>query len=806
MNAAEHELETAALRDRLSRLSEASLRINESLDLDTVLQEVVDSARALTGSAYGVITTLDDSGLPKDFVTSGLVPEAHQALENYLPEGLLVYRYLSALREPLRLDNYGEHIASLGLSDFLPISASSFLTAPIRHGGRAEGNIYLAKSEPGDEFTQEDEETLVMFASHAALVIANARRHRSEQQARTNLETLIDTSPVGVAVFDAKTGAPVSFNREAARIVDVLQAPGRPPEQILEVLTFRRADGREISLEEFPVAQALNTGETVRAEEVVIQVPDGRSITTLINATPIYSEEGGELESVVVTIQDMTPLEEIERLRAELLGVVSHELRTPLAAIRGSATTMLDDGSALDPAEVRQFHRIIVDQADRMRALISDLLDVARIETGTLSISPEPAEVAVLVDEARNTSLNAGGRNNILIEVPPDLPLVMADRRRIVQVLSNLLTNAARHSPESSPIRVSAVREGVHVAVSVADQGSGIPRDRMPSLFRKFSRLNAGDQAGDQGSHTGLGLSVCKGLVEAHGGRIWAESEGVGRGARFTFTLPLTGETVTIDPEPATGRAGRVPRPGKIRPQILVVDDDPQTLRYVRDALSKAGYATTVTADPAEVPRMMEEEAPQLVLLDLMLPDTDGIVLMQSIREMANVPVIFISAYGQDQIIARAFDMGATDYLVKPFSPTELAARIRAALRRQASPGLDVPGEPYLFADLAVDYAQRVVTIAGAPVDLTNIEYRLLTELSANAGRVLTNEQLRRRVWGQDDSGGSGPVRAVVRRLRRKLGDDAEQPTYIFNKRRVGYWMEKEETRDQYQQPWTTLT
>ena len=155
----------------------------------------------------------------------------------------------------------------------------------------------------------------------------------------------------------------------------------------------------------------------------------------------------------------------------------------PLAAIRGSATTMLDDGSALDPAEVRQFHRIIVDQAERMRALISDLLDVARIETGTLSISPEPAEVAVLVDEARNTSLNAGGRNNILIEVPPDLPLVMADRRRIVQVLSNLLTNAARHSPESSPIRVSAVREGVHVAVSVADQGSGILRDRMPSLF-----------------------------------------------------------------------------------------------------------------------------------------------------------------------------------------------------------------------------------------------------------------------------------------------------------------------------------
>ena len=189
----------------------------------------------------------------------------------------------------------------------------------------------------------------------------------------------------------------------------------------------------------------------------------------------------------------------------------------------------------------------------------------------------------------------------------------------------------------------------------------------------------------------------------------------------------------------------------------------------------------------------MEDEEPQLVLLDLMLPGTDGIILMKSIREMADVPVIFISAYGQDQVIARAFDMGAADYVVKPFSPTELAARIRAALRRQAVPALGAPTEPYLFGDLSVDYAQRRVTVAGILVDLTDIEYRMLAELSANAGLIMTHEQLLRRVWGQDTARGSGPVRAIVKRLRRKLGDDAADPTYIFNKRRVGYWMEKGE-------------
>ena len=161
-----------------------------------------------------------------------------------------------------------------------------------------------------------------------ALVIANARRHREERRARTGLETLVNTTPVGVLVFDARTGAPVSLNREARRIVNDLCAPGGSAEQLLEVLTFRRADGREVSLEEFPLAQALSTGETVRAEEIVLQAPDGRSVTTLINATSIRSEEG-EVESAIVTMQDMTPMEELERLRAEFLGMVSHELRTP---------------------------------------------------------------------------------------------------------------------------------------------------------------------------------------------------------------------------------------------------------------------------------------------------------------------------------------------------------------------------------------------------------------------------------------------------------------------------------------------
>ena len=774
--------ENAELRERLSRLSEAGLRINESLDFDTVLQEVVDSARALAASRYGAITVFGEAGQKPDFIVSGLTREEHQGLWE-MPEGLGFFEYLSGLLEPLRVSDIDSHLKALSMPDFLPsVSISSLLVAPIRHLGVGVGTIYLAHETGGGEFTQEDEETLVMFASQAALVIANARRHREERRARADLETLMDTSPVGVVVFDAPTGGLKSFNREAGRIVHSLRNPDQTPEDLLDVVTVKRADGREVSLREFPMAELLSVDETVRAEEIVMRVPDGRSVTVLLNATPILSE-GGAVESVVVTLQDMADVREQGRLRAEFLGMVSHELRAPLTSIMGSATTIMRSGSDLDPAVVRQFIRIIEDQAGHMSALVADLLDVARIETGTLPVSPEPAAVAVLLDRARNGFFNAGGKNKLAIEVEPDLPLVMADRRRIVQVLGNLLSNAARNSPESSVVRVSAARDGVHVALAVLDEGRGIPAERLSGLFRRFSAAQSEEQAGDPG----LGLSICKGIVEAHGGRIWAESDGPGTGVRFTFTVPSVEDS-------GGGVAGRSPsvskEAGEDRPRILAVDDDPNHLRYVRDTLSKSGYDPVVTGEAEEALRLVQEERPELVLLDLMLPGTDGIELMKEILDVTDVPVIFLSAYGREEQIARAFDMGAADYVVKPFSATELSARISTTLRSRARV------EPYVLGDLTVDYAGRRVLVAGRPVHLTPLELRVLAELTANAGRVSTYERLLTRVW-RGESDDVRPLRTIVRKLRIKLEDDADNPTCIFTEPRVGYRVPEGEKREE---------
>ncbi len=229
-------------------------------------------------------------------------------------------------------------------------------------------------------------------------------------------------------------------------------------------------------------------------------------------------------------------------------------------------------------------------------------------------------------------------------------------QRRIVQVLNNLIASAARYSEASSVIRLTAVREDIHVAISVADEGTGVAADLLPHLFGKFSGIDTVNGK-RRASDTGLGLAICKGIVEAHGGRVGAESDGPGLGTTLTFTVPAA-EKIPGGSVPETvskTEHSRDPhRPGD---KILVVDDDPQTLKYVRDTPTKEGYTITVTADPEEVAPLIKSFKPERVLLDLMLPGTDGFVLMEDIVEVYSAPVIFLSGYGNGEIVARASDI-----------------------------------------------------------------------------------------------------------------------------------------------------
>ncbi len=751
-------------RERDATLAAAILRVGGSLDLETVLREVVDGARVLTGARYGVITTVDADGQPRDFVTSGFTPDEQRAMETW-PDGLRLFGHLRELAASLRLPDLDAWTRSLGCSPF-PVPCGSFQATPMRHQGTAAGGFFLGGK--ADGFTDADEDLLVLFAQQAAAALANARAHREEQRARADLAALVETCPVGVAVFDAVSGATLSLNREARRIVAGLQTPDDSADRLRETVVCRRGDGREVTLGD------LADAETLRAEEVEVFVPGGKSVRTLIDATPVRSPEG-KVERVVVTLQDLAPFEALERSRAEFLGMVSHELWTPLAAIKGSAAAALEDGRDPDRDELRQFLRIIEEQAGRMAGLIGDLLDAGRLGAGQLPVDPAPEDLAGLVERARTAFAGRGGRHGLVIDLPADLPPVLADGRRIVQVLDNLLANAARHSPEIAPIRVAASRDGAQVEVSVTDAGEGVPPERLPHLFHR----HAGGDA-REGGGSGLGLVICKGLVEAHGGRIRAESEGAGRGTRIAFTLPAAegeGGAPAVSASPLGSAREKTP--------VLVVDDDPHARRQAGDTLRAAGYAPATTGEPGQVARLIEAKHPALVLLDLVLPGADGIELMRTLPGLADLPVIFVSAYGRGETVARALEAGAADYLVKPFSPAELVARVGLALRRRTSPA------PFVLGDLAIDRAKRRVTVAGRPVRLTATEYRLLHALSLDAGGATSYESLLRRVWGGRAGGNAQAVRSAVRKLRRRLGDEAGRPKYILTERGLGYRMPK---------------
>ena len=784
--------QNADLKKRLSNLIDASRRISGSLDTDTVLEEVLESARSLTGARYGVLLTYDEHDGVRDVFTSGMTAEERGALQDS-PTGQGLLGYINEIEEPLRLADIASHPESVGFPENHP-PMKTFLGMQIRYRGERVGNIFLTEKEAEQEFTEEDEENIVMLASQAGTAISNARIYEQELRAKADLEALVNIAPVGVAVFDARTGAMVSYNPEIKRLLTGHSIVETPWEEIFPLLSFHRFDGREIPLSELPLNRVFLFGETVRAEEIVVKMPDGTSLPSLVNGAPIYSEQG-EIIAAMIAVQDMTPLMDMERVRAEFLGQVSEELRLPLATIKGSAAALLDIADSAGQSELNHLAKIIDQQTDLMRSQVNSLVELTYIETGTLSVSPEVADVQSLVDEAKREFQRGHSGINISSDIQPGLPPVMADKQRIGQVLNNLLYSAARHSSDMSGIRVSATQIDIYAAISVSVQPSGRPTEGSSPMIQRV----LGSQIEDVGRSSkgeSLALALCKGIVEAHGGRMRVEHEDRPGGMTITFTIPAAEDLIEEEEskEEVSSYVSPLERNGSHpgdKARILVATDDPRLLGIVRRTIAKDGYTPVTASDYDEVPLLVEEEKPHLLLLDLSAHAARGFELTQHISGAYGVPVIVLSGQGDDENIERAFEAGADDYVVKPFSPTELVARIKASLRKRTTPRLSEPSQVYRLGNVAIDYAGRVVTVAGQPVHMTATEYDLLVELSAKAGRVVTQDELLQRVWGPEYTGESQLLRSYVKSLRQKLGDNARTPTYIFTEHGIGYRMQK---------------
>lgn len=768
-----------AVRERLRKLNETSRHLAQGLEFERVLQGVADSARELTGGTIGGIAVAHPTDSPVEFVMSGVSADDYRSFLE-LPEGKAIYEDLTGLSSPLRVSNLAEYLASAGLGDVaLPLDLGPALFVPILSRGETVGMICVSKAAPAAQFSDEDEATLAMFANQAALAIAIARRYRDEQRARTGLEALIDIAPVGVIVLDAKRGDLTLANREALRITDVLRVDrDEPSNTVPRGLTLHRAGGRETSLTEDSLSELACSSETVRAERVVVRNANGTSVSLLVNGTPTHDTDGA-VSSLMVTLQDLSPVEDLERLRAGILRLASDELRAPLMAVKGVAATLLTTDNVIDAAEAAQLAHVVDVQADRMRDLIADLRDFAQIHTGTLSVRLEPVDAAQLLSVAAARHAADDNDRRITVDLDIGLPLVRADRQRVLRVLRSLLADAARSSDSSVPIHLSAARDNAHLTVRIAHRAGPTAALLVGLLERRGLEGTDGQRHSQRSS--ALELAICKGIIEAHGGRIHARSDLNGQ-TLVTFTLPFL-ESAATAPSLETAPRSAARAPGC---RILVIDVDAPTQRSISEVLSAAGFELEFADDAGQAVHSSVAQGPDLVLAGIAHP-ADVHELLRTLQFETDAPLIVVTDHGLDDAALEALHAGAADYIAKPFSNTELIARVRAALHRNAALAEPAVAEPFVLGDLVIDYAQRRVAVAGRRAGLTETEYRLLCALAARPGRILSTEEIARRVWKTQPPGHPGPVRSVVKRLRRKLGDDARDPRYVITWPRSGY-------------------
>jgi CheY-like chemotaxis protein len=379
----------------------------------------------------------------------------------------------------------------------------------------------------------------------------------------------------------------------------------------------------------------------------------------------MFDEDGNKAGAVLI-FRDITERRAIERLKSEFVSTVSHELRTPLTSIRG-ALGLLSSGLLGPVAEKGQrMLEIAVSNTDRLVRLINDILDLERIESGRVELTRDTVDAQTVMEQAREGLQSIADEAGIRIVVAPAAGSLWGDSDRIIQTLTNLIGNAIKFSPANTTVMLSGHAGPADFTFSVVDQGRGVPDDKLDSIFQRFSQVDASDSRDKGGS--GLGLAICQSIVGAHGGRIWAEKNDPA-GTRLHFTIPLAAPAAssvrTIDPEAVPQDIEEL--------SVLVVEDDADLAGVMTTALQRLGLRTFHTASGSEAVALCRQYEPNLIVLDLVLPDLDGFAIVSSLRESATLRGIPLLVYS-------ALDVGSADQARLRLGPTDFLTKSRCSL------------------------------------------------------------------------------------------------------------------------------
>ncbi len=474
---------------------------------------------------------------------------------------------------------------------------------------------------------------------------------------------------IGDAVMVTDTHGRVTLLNPVARALTGWEgdAIGRPIEEVFRIVNEETRDTVEN-----PVTKVLREGAVVGlANHTVLIGRDGHEIPIDDRAAPIHDGRG-RLAGVVLVFRDITErrageraLRDNDRRRDEFLAMLAHELRNPLAPIRNAAHTLGLLGNPDD--RVQWVSGVIERQVELMTRLVDDLLDVSRITSGKIALRREPVAIGAVIAQAVETARPAAEsrKETLEVAVAADVGWVDGDRARLVQAVGNLLDNAIKYTEEGGHIRLSARAEADEVAIAVRDTGVGIPADLLPHVFDLFTQADRSLERRQGG--LGIGLTLVRRLVEMHGGRVEAASEGPGRGSEFAIRLPrLALDAPVPAPAPAPDRPSGPAR------RVLVVDDQPDSTDSLALLLRLRGHEVRTASDGSSALEEFVRYRPEVVFLDLGLPGLSGYDVARRLRAMPearDVRLVALTGYGTEADRERTRAVGFDVHLAKPVDP-----------------------------------------------------------------------------------------------------------------------------------------
>lgn len=513
-----------------------------------------------------------------------------------------------------------------------------------------------------------------------ALARADARR-RGAEGARAQLAAIVDSSEDAI-ISKNLDGIVMSWNASAERLLGY-SAAEMIEQPILRIIPQeRRSEEREI-------LTRLRAGQVVASYETVRQRKDGTFIDVSLTISPVRNHEGVIVGASKI-LRDITQrkrdaenlrlardaAEAANRAKDDFLAVLSHELRTPLTPALAVASE-LENAPSVSPEALRESMAIIRRNIELEARLVDDLLDTTRIGRCKLHLNTSVVDLHATVRDALAIADPALRNKEIALrlDLAAGNPFVRADPARLVQVFSNLLNNATKFTARGGEVTVRSEVNGSSVRLTVRDNGCGLAPEDLPHIFGPFRQ---GKTSGARLGGLGLGLSVAKGLVEAHGGTLRAESAGRDQGATFTVDLPLRpGESGAPPLEPASGESTPL---RSLR--VLLVEDHDDTRETLVRLLTRAGHRVVATCTVAESRTAMESDDFDVLLSDLGLPDGSGLDVISALRAKSNSPAVVMSGYGMEADVARTREAGFTEHLVKPIA----AEALRDLFVRLAAP------------------------------------------------------------------------------------------------------------------------